>query len=711
MKALMSMIAFSTLFLTACNDAETGVEVLTPPPQQQEVELPKAPDTEQTPEPIQPPKVEQPLLPPVDQTPVLPPETKQPDEGTTQQPNQTPETIQPPKVEQPSLPPVDQTPVLPPETKQPNEGTTQQPNQTPDKQPEDPVTAPEPIPLPTPPEAFTLTPPSSTGGKTFLFQWQTSQNANDYTLCFKNIAASNECESLSNNLSNTSKQVTLDKLLSTDATFFVIASNKDGNKKSNEVSIEPNVLLSSIGFLKASNSESLDNFGHAVAVSNDGLTIAVSALKENGDANDPTANSSALSGAVYVYHQSSGNWNEVAYLKASNADAGDEFGYALALSGDGKTLAVGAIQEASSSQGINGDQLNNSAPVSGAVYVYVNDSSAWKQKAYIKSSNSDFIDSFGFSIALNSDGTRLLVGAPGEGSATQRINGDQTDNTGTLSGAAYLFEFQNDQWRQTDYLKASNTDKQDSFGYDVALSGDGKVAVIGAPGEDSGSNQVDGDQVNNSSDNSGAVYVFSNDGSAWTQESYLKASNNDSNDQFGYSIATNKDGTVIAVGAYKEASDAETNGNEADNSAPISGAAYLFYKQQAQWTQNDYIKASNSDAADKFGFDVQLSNDGHLLAVSAPHESASSIGFSGDLQLNDATSAGAVYLYISTSGVWSQNEYIKASNTEAGDLFGNAIALSGSGNTIIIGAEKEASVNKASPDDNSSPESGAVYIY
>lgn len=685
MKALLLLVTCSTLFLTACNDTETGTELVTPP-QQQEVELPKTPDVEPTPDPIQPPESEKPPLPPVDTPPVLPPKAEpKPDPVPEKQPDQN-------------------------QDKQPDENTTQQPDQNQDKQPEPPVVAPDPTPVPVPPSAFTLTAPTLITGKTFLFQWQTSQNADEYTLCKKNTTSTDNCDVLSGGLTEANKQVELNSLLSTNETYFVVASNKDGDQKSNEVSIEPSALLNAIGLLKASNTDSNDNYGNAVAVSNDGSTIAVSAFKESGIVNDPTANSAALSGAVYVYRKTNGIWNEVAYLKAPNADDKDEFGYAIALSGDGNTLAVSTINEASSATGIDGNQLDNLAPASGAVYLYVNSGSSWQSQAYIKSSNSNLVDSFGFSVSLNSDGTTLLVGAPGESSSAQSINGDETDNTGSLSGAAYVFELRNNQWAQTAYLKSTNSDKLDSFGYDVALSEDGLTAVVGSPGEDSNATSINGNEIDNSSDNSGAAYVFVHNGTTWTQDYYLKASNSDSEDQFGHSVDVNSDGTVIAIGAFNEASDSEINGNESDNSASGAGAAYLFYKSQAGWQQEDYIKAVNSDASDHFGYDVQLSSNGKALVVGAPNEASSSQGLDGDVQLNDASAAGAVYLFTDVEGTWQQTEYIKSRNTDAGDGFGSAIAISGDGNTLIVGAKDEAS-DGSDFNDNSSSGSGAAYIY
>lgn len=717
MKALLLLVTCSTLFLTACNDTETGTELVTPP-QQQEVELPKTPDVEPTPDPIQPPESEKPPLPPVDTPPVLPPKAepkpdpvpeKQPDEDAKQQPDQN----QDKQADEDTKQQPDQN-----QNKQPDEDTKQQPDQNQDKQPDEnttqqpepPVIAPDPTPVPVPPSAFTLIAPTLVTGKTFLLQWQTSQNADEYTLCRKNTTATDNCDVLSSGLTETNIQVELNSLLSTSETYFVVANNKDGDQKSNEVSIEPSALLNAIGLLKASNTDSNDNYGNAVAVSNDGSTIAVSAFKESGIANDPTANSAALSGAVYVYRKTNGIWNEVAYLKAPNADDKDEFGYAIALSGDGNTLAVSTINEASSATGIDGNQLDNLAPASGAVYVYVNGGSSWQSQAYIKSSNSNLVDSFGFSVSLDSDGTTLLVGAPGESSSAQSINGDETDNTGSLSGAAYVFELQNSLWAQTAYLKSTNSDKLDSFGYDVALSEDGLTAVVGSPGEDSNTTSVNGNEMDNSSDNSGAAYVFVHNGTTWAQDSYLKASNSDSEDQFGHSVDVNSDGTVIAIGAFNEASDSEINGSDSDNSASGAGAAYLFYKSQSGWQQEDYIKAVNSDASDRFGSDVQLSSNGKALVVGSPNESSSSQGLDGDVQLNDASTAGAVYLFTDVEGTLQQTEYIKSRNTDAGDGFGSAIAISGDGNTLIVGAKDEAS-DGSDFNDNSSSGSGAAYIY
>jgi len=117
-----------------------------------------------------------------------------------------------------------------------------------------------------------------------------------------------------------------------------------------------------------------------------------------------------------------------------NTDAYDYFGYSVALDGD--TLAVGAYGEDSSARGINGNQSDNSASGSGAVYVFTRAGTTWTQQAYIKASNTETYDQFGWSVAL--DGDTLAVGARGERSSARGINGNQSDNTASGSGAVYV---------------------------------------------------------------------------------------------------------------------------------------------------------------------------------------------------------------------------------------------------------------------------------
>jgi hypothetical protein len=316
-------------------------------------------------------------------------------------------------------------------------------------------------------------------------------------------------------------------------------------------------------------------------LSANGNTLAVGAYGEASNATSVNGNqaddSAPFSGAVYVFVRSLSNWTQQAYLKASNTGDADNFGYSVSLSADGNTLAVGAAGERSNATGVNGNQADNSAVSSGAVYTFVRSGSTWTQQAYLKASNTDGADFFGVSVALSADGNTLAVGAYGEDSNATGVNGNQADNSAGASGAVYVFVRSGSNWTQQAYMKASNTGVFDVFGVSVALSADGNTLAVGASLEDSNATGVNGNQADNSAINSGAVYVFVRSGSSWTQKAYLKASNTGDGDTFGNSVALSADGNTLAVGAYLEDSNATgVNGNQADNSVVQSGAVYLY---------------------------------------------------------------------------------------------------------------------------------------
>jgi hypothetical protein len=192
---------------------------------------------------------------------------------------------------------------------------------------------------------------------------------------------------------------------------------------------------------------------------------------------------------------------------------------------------------------------------------------------------------------------------------------------------------------QEAYIKASNTGAGDNFGFSVSLSGD--TLAVGAYLEASNATGINGNEADNSAIGSGAVYVFTRAGTTWTQQAYIKASNTDANDFFGTSVSLS--GDTLAVGAYGEDSNATgTNGSEEDNSAPDSGAVYVFTRAGMTWTQQAYIKASNTDASDFFGWSVSLSGD--TLAVGTLYEASNATGINGNQADNSALNSGAVYV-------------------------------------------------------------------
>ena len=281
---------------------------------------------------------------------------------------------------------------------------------------------------------------------------------------------------------------------------------------------------------------------------------------------------------------------------------------------------------------------------------------------------------------------------------------------------------------QSAYGKASNTAAMAYFGYSVAISAD--TMAVGAYGDANGS---------------GAVYVFHRTGTAWTQQAYLKASNADANDYFAASIALADD--TLVVGAIGERSNATgIDGNQLDNSTASAGAVYVFQRIGTTWTQQSYIKSSQTTFGGGFGRAVALSQDSLAvgasgesvvyvfrrsgstwgpptsISVSRPATDVSSFGNAvslsentlavGDPYQDSSSYAGAVYVFQWNGTVWAQQAYLKAAITGVDDYFGGAIALSG--DTLVVGAAGEDSSAigiDGNQTDDRADSAGAVYVF
>jgi len=530
------------------------------------------------------------------------------------------------------------------------------------------------------PTGLTVTP-----GTSFKFVWNGATGATSYQL-FEDPSGNGSFTQVGGDLAGTSYFHSVSLWQRVNAQYFIRACNTWGCTKSTTLAVNT-LITSSIGYVKASTPTTGDTFGVSIALSNDGNTLAIAAIGENSIVLN--------SGAAYVFTRNEGLWNLQAFLKASNPDNGDDFGVSIALSGDGNTLAVGAYHEDSNATGINGNEADNSATDAGAAYVFTRNAGAWSQQAYLKASNSNAGDVFGVSVGLNNDGNILAVGGYREdsngsletdnsaidsgaayvftrsgttwsqqaylkasnveagdlfgswlslsgdgatlamGARHEDSNGSlETDNSAIDSGAAYVFTRSGTTWSQQAYLKASNTGANDLFGAMVALSNDGNTLAVGARQEASNATGVNGNQADNSAPNAGAVYVFIRTGGTWSQEVYLKASNNEAGDFFGVRVALSNDGNILAVGASDEDSQAiGINGDQADNSATDAGAAYVFTRSAGTWSQQAYLKASNTGSGNLLGDWLTLSADGKTLAAGAMNENGG------------APLSGAVYIY------------------------------------------------------------------
>ena len=562
-----------------------------------------------------------------------------------------------------------------------------------------------PCPSACPPRArqLILRPQAS---KILRFEWSNSSDATFYQLFeSEGSNASDSYVAISSELSGdvVSYDYTVPLFEKKGRYYKIRACNVIGCVDSNVVQAAD--LTNSIGKLLADNSDSSDNFGFDVDTNRDGTVLVIGAPGEAGPATPIGANGAGLntrpfSGAAYIFTRGDDNsWNQTAYLKASNAGSSDRFGTSVAISKDGKTVAVGAYLEDGDSLEVNGPQDNDNRANSGAVYIYTQAlDGSWSQQAYIKAPNADSYDGFGEAVDLNADGTVLAVGAPNESSTSVNNDSGLDLNDGNLVGAAYIFVRNEGTWSHQGYIKARNSANRLFFGMDVSLSDSGARLVVGAPGDDN---------------EAGAAYIYVvRRGRFWTNQAYLKASNTDSSDEFGYSVKISGDGDTVIVGAKGESS---RSLDATDNGQPSAGAAYIFKEQfnsgTTTWPQQAYIKPDYilpTATLLQFGYDVDISYDGTTIAVSCLLESSSARGINGDPMDNSAPGSGAVYIFKKETTQWRQTAYVKGRQAISGARFGESIALSNDAQSLTVGAAQES--NTSIPDHELSS-AGSVYSY
>ncbi|GJM20908.1 MAG: hypothetical protein DHS20C15_08230 [Planctomycetota bacterium] len=398
-------------------------------------------------------------------------------------------------------------------------------------------------------------------------------------------------------------------------------------------------------FVKATNPDIDDQFGRIFDL--DANTLVVSTNYEDSSATgidgNEASNSALQSGAAYVYVRHGGTWKDEAYLKASNAEANDQFGISIALSGD--RVAIGAWGESSAA---GADGSDNSEENAGAVYVFVRHDGEWEQEALVKASNAEAGDRFGRNIDLAGD--TLVVGAGMEDSAATGMNGDRDDNSAEDAGAVYLFERVGGAWVQQAYLKASNTDPGDEFGSAVELADDANTLAVAARRERGDDGGVNGDQSSNALSNAGAVYLFERSGETWAQTAYIKAGVPGSGDGFGQALSLAGDRLLVTAGGEDSAATVVNGGQDNDNRED-SGAAYILTRVNGNWEHTWYLKAHHAEQQDTLGVSAALSDDWALVGC---FREASGIGGPGIYPLdNSAPGAGAVYSHDLVNTAWT----------------------------------------------------------
>ena len=310
---------------------------------------------------------------------------------------------------------------------------------------------------------------------------------------------------------------------------------------------------------------------------------------------------------------------EVAHVNASDGGSFDSFGDAVGLSGN--TALMGAFWD--------GDNGN----MSGSAYVFRFDGTTWVQAQKLLASDGQSGDWFGRTVAIEGD-TAMVA-------ALFHIHGDVT-------GSVYVFRNDGLGWIQQQELLASDRAAGDGFGFSVAI--DGHTAVIGAPADDD-----DGFS-------SGSAYVFRYNPKTlqWIEEQKLTASDAAAGDNFGVSVAVDRN--TAAIGAFGD-----------DDNGVSSGSAYVFRFDGLSWVEETKLLASDGTASDHFGSSASISGDAALIgARDADHNGVSS---------------GTAYVFRRdpVASAWVQEQELVPSDAQGGDLFGISVALDG--DTALVGAE------------------------
>ena len=394
--------------------------------------------------------------------------------------------------------------------------------------------------------------------------------------------------------------------------------------------------------LLASDQASYDYFGYSVGLSSEGNTAIIGAYGESTSPN-------VQNGAVYIFTRVGATWSQQQKLLANDRENSALFGNSVAISADGNTVLIGAIGEDTSPNTDNG-----------AAYVFTRSGTTWTQQSKLTASDAATADVFGRSVSLSSNGDTAIVGARLE---------DTSPSSG--NGAAYVFTRSGGSWTEQQKLTASDAESDDFFGTSVALSADGNTAIVGATGEDTSPEVLNG-----------AAYVFTRSGSVWTQQQKLTASDLESSASFGTSVSLSSDGNTAIVGADGEDTSPNTN----------NGAAYVFTRSGSVWTQQQKLLASDAASGDLFGVSVSLSADGNIAVIGAWGEDTA-----------PESANGAAYVFTRTGSTWAQQQKLVASDLVTGDYFGFSTSISSDGSIVLIGAYGEGT----SP----SVQNGAAYVF
>lgn len=383
--------------------------------------------------------------------------------------------------------------------------------------------------------------------------------------------------------------------------------------------------------LTASDPDGNDFFGQSVAM--DGPTAVIGAYFDE----DPNG---TRAGSAYIFTRENGRWRQEAKLAPSDGSPNEEFGLDVAMSGDTAVISTTADD-------------NDKGEKAGAAYVFTRADGTWDEAAKLTASDGAEGHRFGKGVSI--DGDTLVACSPG-------IHDEFEGGKGV--GTAYVFTRAGDTWREEARLMADDGDESDVFGDNSAIDGD--TVIIGAFGDEDPNGEF-----------GGSAYVFTRNGSSWSQQAKLVPSDGDSFDGAGF---VDLDGDTAVAGAP---GDEDPNGDKA-------GSVYVFTRSGDTWREEAKLAADDGDEGDQFGHSVAVRGDTVLVTAFRDEDP-------------NGPSAGAAYVFTRTNGEWVQQQKITPDDGDASARFGSlGVALQG--DRALVGAPGTA-------DDDGNRGAGSAYVF
>jgi hypothetical protein len=369
--------------------------------------------------------------------------------------------------------------------------------------------------------------------------------------------------------------------------------------------------------LVASGVSELAEQGSSVAISSNGDTALVGAPADNG-----------FKGAAWVYVRSGTAWTQQAKLEGKVASTLAHQGASVALSADGNTALIGAPEDTGKAE-----------EYYGAAYVFTREGTTWsEQKKLVATTGATTKGAQGSSVSLSANGNTALVGA-------------MDNEYPTAPGAAFVFARSGSTWTQQDgALIGVHRGGLVQEGTSVALSADGRTAVIGGPREEGPS----------ATPEEGGAWVFTESGSGWKEQTQLPTGTGAGiQTGAGQSVAVSGDGSTVLVGGpgYDEA----------------LGTAWVYTLSGATWTQQGE-KLLGEDATLKEaqqGHSVSLSENGNTALIGGYH---------------DDISVGAAWAFVRSGSTWTEQEKLVGTGSVGGfPTQGSSVTLSADSLTALVG--------------------------